>query len=321
MPRAIEFKADAGAVKAERHRHGRHADPECRDAYGDKTRRSKLGPDRMMVARDHHFDGACRHLERADQGAKTDGGGKRQAAGLQNRQQVHRHRRGDHRGKRDGGGEHDHQRQGRIAHRRGFGVSFRFGSAAARWHPARQQREIERQSGKQLHRRVDEACAAPADLGHQEGGNRPADGAGEAAEQGQGGDRRTRAVAVQAAKRREGRVIEPCPHAEPDHEPRAHIGRKGRRRRQADLAGADADGAESKHIAAAMTFDRGADSRRDQAGDQKPERQAADHPSQRPTGLCGHFRRNDRRQIVGRAPRHDLRQPKHGDDRAAATHA
>ena len=124
-------------------------------------------------------------------------------------------------------------------------------------------------------------------------------------------------LAVEPAKRREGGIVETRAHAEPDHEPRRQKRRQGMRERQGEEADREEPGAHRQHRTAAAPRNGAADPRRDEAGRQQAERQAADHPGQRPARIGDDRRGEHGRQIVARAPGEDLGDAERRDDDGA----
>jgi hypothetical protein len=135
---------------------------------------------------------------------------------------------------------------------------------------------------------------------------RPADRAGETAEQREVCDRTPRVAAVDAAERGEHRVIEPGAHADADHRPCQQVDRQVRRQGGADETGGIEQRTRKQNRPAAVTVDDGADLRRNQPADQQADRGAADHKAERPTGIGNDGRGKNRRKIERRAPGQNL---------------
>ncbi len=183
---------------------------------------------------------------------------------------------------------------------------------------ARQYEQIGRQRNGKLEAGIDQACAAPPKMRVEECGKRPADGAGKAAKQRERGDCRASALPIEASEGREGRIVETRAHAESDQQPGDQKSRQRVRQRQSGQARRQKAGAHGQDRTTATARNGAADPRRNETGDQQPERQPAHHPGQRPAGVGGDRLRQNRREIIGRSPGEYLRHPQHRDDDDAA---
>ena len=176
---------------------------------------------------------------------------------------------------------------------------------------------LQRQRHAEMQRRVDQAGAAPAGELDQPRAQRPAHRAGEAAEQREVGDRPARRVAVHPAERGEHRVVQAGAHAETEHRPGGEIDRQRRREPDAGEPERIAQRARRQHRPPAAPIDHPADLRRDQPGDQQPERGAAHHEAERPAGVGDDRLGEHRRKIERGAPGEHLRDAERRDDDAA----
>ena len=178
-------------------------------------------------------------------------------------------------------------------------------------------RHLQRQRHDQVQAGIDEAGAAPADVIDHESAERPADRAGEAAEQREVGDRSARRAAIHTPERGEDRVIEAGAHADAEQRPGREIKRQRRRQPDAGKPGRVTERARQQHGPAAVTVDQAADLWRDQPGDQEAERGAPHHDTERPAGVAHDRLGEHGREIERRAPGEDLGRPQRGDDHAA----
>jgi len=105
----------------------------------------------------------------------------------------------------------------------------------------------------------------------QEGGKWPANGAGEPAPQGQGGDRRPRRRAVEPAEGRECRIVQAATHAEAEQQPAGEVDRQDRSQRQHGQPGSQQQRGQRQDGPAAVAVDRRPDMRRGERGDQQAE--------------------------------------------------
>ena len=189
-----------------------------------------------MPALAGHLDDACADLGRSDQGAVGDGRGESHAPGLKQGDEVHR----DHGHHRAAERQHPcHEEEGATLPTiepddgaRAFGSRDRMCGGPGDRDQDERQRDREVQPG------IGEAGPAPADLLDQEGRERPADRAGEAAPQGQRRDGGPCLGPVEASEGGEGGIVQAGAHAEADEEPacRGKTGRFGARPRIAGRA-------------------------------------------------------------------------------------
>ncbi len=83
----------------------------------------------------------------------------------------------------------------------------------------RHEQPVKRQTDNQMGGGPGETSGPPADLGFHEGGDRPADGAGEPGHKGDAGDGAPGIAAVEAGQGRKGGIIKTHGHADTDDEP------------------------------------------------------------------------------------------------------
>lgn len=166
----------------------------------------------------------------------------------------------------------------------------------------RQEDQVERQPDQDMRRRPCKAGLAPADGREPPRGQRPADGAGEAGQQGDAGDRAPRLVAIDAAERGEGGVVQPEPHAGAEQQPRRdqHRDRSGQAqhrqpRRENDVGG-------RQHLPAAELVDLPADPGPEQRRDHQRCRERREHPVAGNAEIVGDRIGEDGREIVARGP-------------------
>ena len=162
--------------------------------------------------------------------------------------------------------------------------------------------------------RIDQAGPAPSEVRDHHGGERPADRAGKPAEQGQGRDGAPRALAIEPAESREGGVVEARAHAGAEDQPGREIDRQCRGEREADQAERQQQRTRRQDRTSAAVLDAVADARRHEAARKQAEGQSPDNPAERPAGIAGDRLRQNRQEIVGRAPGEDLRHPEGRDD-------
>lgn len=186
------------------------------------------------------------------------------------------------------------------------------------WRWTRDREQDQRQRDREMPGGIDEAGRSPTEALDQERRQRPADGRGEPAPQGQRRDGRPRLLAVQPAEGREGGVIEAGAHGGAEHEPGQHEHPKRRRQAEQHEADGEQDHRAGHDGPAAMFSDQPADARRHHPGDQKPGRQAADDPRKRPAGLGRDRGREHGQEVIGRAPGEDLFDAEGRNDRPAA---
>ena len=130
------------------------------------------------------------------------------------------------------------------------------------WQP----KQVQRQHDAGVDGCIGEAGAAPADLFYQQRAKRPADGAGEAAEQRDLGNRAVGAFAVDAAQVGKGRVILAASHADADHDPSGDVdGERGRETHDQKARSQQARAGREDH-AAAVAVDQPSDAWRHQSG-------------------------------------------------------
>jgi hypothetical protein len=132
---------------------------------------------------------------------------------------------------------------------------------------------------------IDEASTAPADGLRQECAQRPTHRAGETAEQRQVGDGSSRLLAVELPERCEHGVVEAGSHADAEHEPSQQVDRQARSESDPGKADGVEQRARSEHRSATPAIDDRPDSRCNQAGNEKADRYATNHPAQRPAGI------------------------------------
>jgi len=153
----------------------------------------------MMEAADQHLDETRADLRWTDQGSEADRRCKGDTLRLQDGEQMDRDDCRDHRADHDRGGEDEEDRVDppdvRGPRRGGDGCAF-----PGRQRAARQRQQIDRQCDDKMDRGIARAGAAPAEMRNQEGGERPAGGARQTAEQGQRGDAIPRCRAVEPAQ-------------------------------------------------------------------------------------------------------------------------
>jgi hypothetical protein len=175
--------------------------------------------------------------------------------------------------------------------------------------------QVKRDREAKLDRGVGKTCAAPPQMRLKERRQRPAYSAGETAEQGQDRDGAACLLPVEAAKRREGRIIEAASHAEAHDGPTYKIDWKAVCGAQHEQPRREQHRADGQHAPPSCLRDCAAYHGRGKSGDHQAERQASNHPWQRPAGVAGDGSRHDGQKIVGRAPREDLREAKSRNDR------
>src|SRR5260221_1787197 len=147
----------------------------------------------------------------------------------------------------------------------------------------------------------------------QPGRKRPAYGAGKSAPQGERHDGGAGFCSKGAAKRRERRVVEPAAHTEPKRKPSRPVNGEVVCTSQQGKSKAQQQRADSENRPAAVRFDRAPDGGRGETAGQEPERQAANHNGQRPTGVGGNRRTQYGEQVVGRTACQNLRNSKRRD--------
>jgi hypothetical protein len=179
---------------------------------------------------------------------------------------------------------------------------------------ARHAQQIQRQHHGDVDGGIGEAGPAPAGMVHQPGAERPADRAGKAADQRDMGDGGAGAFAEQPAQRGEGRIVQAGAHADAHDRPAQQVKRQIGRGTQHHQPGGQQQRAGGQYHAAAARLDQPSDARRHQARDQEAERQAADHPGERPSGIRDNRPRQHGDQVVGRSPGQHLRQSDRTDD-------
>ena len=83
----------------------------------------------------------------------------------------------------------------------------------------RQHQEVDRQANQHMRGRPSKAGVAPTDALQSPGRQRPSDCGGKTRDQGNAGDRATRGIAVDTAKRAKGRVVKAKSHADAEQQP------------------------------------------------------------------------------------------------------
>ena len=157
---------------------------------------------------------------------------------LQHRQEMHRQDSGDRRAQGDRQRQQDelHGRGPHPGNGSGVGTARRLRHGWADAPQPRHQGQVQRQRHGQVQRGIDEAGAAPAQAGVEPCRERPADRAGEPAEQGERGDRLPCSLAVQPPQGREGRIVEARTHGEAQDQPAGQIGRQAGRQGEARIS-------------------------------------------------------------------------------------
>lgn len=186
---------------------------------------------------------------------------------------------------------------------------------------------MKRQAEQKVDRGVAKARDAPSFMLNEEGAERPADRAGEAAEKRQVGDRAARALSIEAAERGEAGIVKAARHAQSHEQPGRQVKRIGGGGRHQQMRGRQKQRTRGKHRPAAVTLDQPPGDRRDQARKQKPAGEPGNDRRQRPARVGGDRRGEHGWQIEGRSPGEDLRDAKRRDEdvaiarRARFTHA
>ena len=126
---------------------------------------------------------------------------------------------------------------------------------------ARHAEQIKREDHDDADRGIGGAGTAPTELLHEQCAQRPAHRAGETAKQRQMRDRTTRMLAIQAAKSGKGRIIEPGPHGEANHQPSGDEDRQIWRDGLHQQTDRQQDGAGSQDRATAEALDEMTDTR------------------------------------------------------------
>ena len=166
----------------------------------------------MPPARGHLYD-ARADLRWPDQRPEGHGACQPHAAGLQDGDQVHRPDRGNDPGRGQNRREQPHHRHAVGQRLAGKNRRVGLGHDELPAGLARDSEKGQRQGHHEMQAGIGEAGAAPADGLDEPGRQRPADGAGESAPEGQLGDRAPRLAhrrAVRASRRPRRRDRLPC---------------------------------------------------------------------------------------------------------------
>ena len=154
----------------------------------------------MQPLQHTELEEARRHLRRSHQRCRGDRRGRGGAGDLKQPRQMRRHRAGDKPDRAEHEGQHRHPvRRGRTP--------APAAAPALRGGGPRYQKPVDRQADEEVERRPAEAGAAPAETVVEQRRERPPDGAGEARDQGDAGDRRRapRGRRARSASRRPSR--------------------------------------------------------------------------------------------------------------------
>ena len=273
-----------------------------------------------MSAPEGSLQHAGAHLRGADQGTKADGARKRQTACLQQNQEVDRDHGHDDRS--DGQTRGKDCEGGAVARAPRAQRRSRTGNLPCRSRPlrfARHAEQIKRKDHDDADCGIGGAGTAPTEPLDEQCAQRPAYGAGEAAEQRQLRYRAARVLAIEAAKGGKGRIVKPGPHGAADHQPRSNEHQQVRRDSLHQQADRQQDGAGGQHRAAAETFDEMPDTRRHHAGNQQAQREGANDPGSGPAGFARDGSGEDRKQVIRGSPDEDLPDSNRGDDQEART--
>ncbi len=122
-------------------------------------------------------------------------------------------------------------------------------------------------------------------------------------------------------QRRERRLVERQPHCQAENDPRRKIHQKGVEQREHDTARGIEQRARDHHGAAAMAVDQRSRQRRAQAHHQQRHREAAIDQAAREAEVGGHRLAEATDQIVGGAPRDQLREAEADDGAAGNQHS
>ena len=185
----------------------------------------------------------------------------------------------------------------------------------------RQHQPVDRQADQDMRRRPRKAGVAPADRLQPPRGQRPSHRRGEACDQGDAGDRAPRRVAIDAAERAEGGVVEARAHADAEQEPggeqhRYRIGEAEQRqpRGQHEVG-------KRQHGPAADQIDLPADARPEHGRDDQRRREGGKDPVRGDAEIARDRIGEDRRQVIARSPGQRLRgAERHNDGKLAAVH-
>ena len=245
----------------------------------------------MEAAQKAGFHYARGDLGRPDHHAGEHRLRRRRAERFDDPRQMRRHRRGH----RPGGGERERQQHHRPIDRNVRLDCGPFGGGD----PLRpRQQKIERQADHDVRDRPRVAGLSPADRLKPERAQRPADRAGEARDQRDAGDRRSRVAAVDAAQRAERRIVEAEAHADAEQQPgRRHHPERGRcakqrePRRENDVGGAE-------NLPSADAIDLPPDPRAEQSGNHQRSRERGEEPVARDPEVARDRIGQDGRQIV-----------------------
>ncbi len=178
------------------------------------------------------------------------------------------------------------------------------------------QDHVERQRDEQVDRGPCQARAAPADRSLHQAGQWPPHRAGEAGDQGDSDDGRTRLAPVDRRQRGEGALVEPDSHSKPDDRP----GREERLRALRHAQGCEPHGEDEigcrENASAAKPVDAAPAPGSDHGRDHEREGKGREEPGRLQAQILGDRRRQHRGQVIGGAEGDRLLGAERDDDTA-----
>lgn len=176
------------------------------------------------------------------------------------------------------------------------------------------EKTVERQADDEVHPGPNETGRAPAHRGVQIGGDRPADRTRKTRQQRDAGDSATCLSTVDAGEGGECRLVKPHRHAGADDEPSEKQEPRSLRHTEQGEAGGEDQAGKHQYIAPAEQVDAAAGNRSEDRGGNERDRERAEDQPGRHAEIARHQLRQDRRQVVGRAPGQRLRASERDDD-------
>ncbi len=196
--------------------------------------------------------------------------------------------------------------------RRQAGDGRRHCGGRDRGRAARQHRQVDRQADEEMETGKDQQCAAPADPGFEHAGQRPEDGGGEAADDGQHGDGLARAGAGDLGERDAGGRVEGKGGGHAQRRPAQQVAYKALACRQRGEREGIEQRARGHQAARAGTVHRLADPGREQGADAKHHGDAAVNDLARQPEVALDGAAEHRGHEEGGAPADDLRDAEPG---------